>query len=225
MKIGTILLFCFTALPLLAQERIIEKKEFDDTYSNAYKKLEKRIFRSTYNSEWVRGKERRLTNRYSSVRESVPPDREHTTSISSDGETTHKFESIRIGDKFWERVNDGVWKFGSSAGSGTGSGSGLSAREIERKIEYKKISNIDADGIGVDHYQFRQRIRWETSSGVYDDVTSTDYWIRKDGLPVRYEHENDDAVQDTFYKTSTTWEYPERIRIEAPDIYEEKTKQ
>lgn len=223
-RLAVFFALCIFALPTLAQERVIEKKEFDETYSAALKKVEKKVNRSTYDSESTWPGYPTFNHRTSSVTETVPPDREHDTTTYARGDTSNKYESIRIGKNYWSRVNDGVWKLNNGFGSGSGSGSGIAAREIERKIEYSKIVGEFRDGVTVDHYQYRQTIRWESARGVFDEVTRTDYWIRKDGLPVRYETKTNDALRDRVEKVTITWEYPARIVIEAPDIYEGSEK-
>jgi hypothetical protein len=222
-KFGTILLFCCTALPLFAQERVIDKKEFDTVYTSALNKLEKRVYRSSYSSESISGRDQSVRSNTNSLYESVPPNRKHSIYSSTSSKGSHKYENITIGEKTWYRVNDGVWKLlGSGSGSGSGSGDGSSARRIEHTMEYKINVGDTIDGVAADHYQFTEVIKWENSTGVVEETTRRGFWVRKDGLLVRSEYENVDGLRNTSNKTSTKYEYPKHIEINAPDVYEEE---
>jgi hypothetical protein len=220
---SAILLFLLcAAVPLLAQERVIEKNEFDSIYQTSLVFLRTRAYRST--TEIKRDGDDSPVNR-TSVYEFVPPDRYHSFLTWTDAiGNNKKNESIKIGTESWFRENDGPWKVsgnGYGTGSGSGSGSGSGRREIEQITEYKMTAGVKIGGEFADLYQFSHIVKYEDPAGRFETTIARNNWINKQGLLLKSEYTSADPRLNINYITSTVYEYDPRIKIDPPAVVPE----
>jgi hypothetical protein len=216
-KFGVYLaLFC-AAIPIFAQDRIIDKKEYDSIYQKSQPFLENRAYRSTSISEqYNRGGSPETRT---SVYEFVPPDRYHSVYSWTDSKGLRKSESITIGDQMWNRMDDGLWKVAES-GSGSGSGSGFGGQLIERVIEYKVTSGVKVDSKTADLYQFTVTNKFASGNGAFQTGSTERRWFNKKGMILKSENI---STRDgsSINGTTTTYEYDPKIKIEAPEVFGE----
>jgi hypothetical protein len=206
------------AVTVIAQERVIEKNEFDSVYQKSSLLLKTRAYRSTMVRK-TGGDSSPVGE--TSVYEFVPPDRYHSISTwTDDNGAVKKNESIRIGTKSWFRANDEPWRV-SGIGSGNGSGAGSGMREIERVIGYKMTPGVKLETGTANLYQFTQTLRFEDRGGFFEATTSRDNWFNKEGLLLKSEYSLINTRLRMTYKTSTIYEYDPRITIEPPAVVPE----
>jgi hypothetical protein len=203
----------------LAQERVIEQKEFDSIYQKSLLFLRTRAYRSTTVRK-TDGDSSPAAR--TSVYEFVPPDRYHSINTWTDYDgAIKKNESIRIGKKSWFRANDEPWRIsGIGMGNGTGAASGM--REIERVTGYKMTPGVKLETGTADLYQFTETLRFEDRSGFFEETTWRDNWFNNGGLLLKSEYSTINTRLRTAYKASTIYEYDSRITIKPPVVEPEK---
>jgi len=202
------------ALPVLAQDRIIDKKEYDSIYQKSLRFLETRAYRSTrVSEEYDRGSSPDIQTY---VYEFVPPDRHHYVFSWTDSAGLRKIESITIGDQRWQRTDDGLWKV-DAIGSGTGSGSGEGGRLIEQLIEYKVTSGVKMGNETADLYQFTKTSKFASGNGAYQTGSTERRWFNRKGLLLKSENISTREGSSTD-GAAATYEYGPKIKIEAPEV-------
>lgn len=210
---STILFFLLcAAIQTLAQERVIEKNEFDSVYRTSLLFLKTRVYHSTTATKT--GGDSSAANR-TFVFEFVPPDRYRSSSTWTDDEgAVRKNESIRIEEKSWFRASDEPWRVLGSA-DGYGSGRGTGRLDIERTAGYKMTPGVKLETGTADLYQSTETLRFEDKIGFFEETSWRDNWINKEGLILKSEYTTMNTRYRTISKTSTTYEYDSRITIET----------
>lgn len=198
-----------------------QKNDFSDENltvlkKNAWKTLEETPYRLTIITTASDAE-------YKTIREVIPPDREHYISESKTSKGIKLTETIRIGIRKFEREDNGEWKesalSGSGNGSGNGSGSGSGAYtkpKIEKKVERKLKKNTSVNKLKADLYEVITTTTFILQTGTFSNVSSESYWFDKDGRILKSEYLYKVGANKTSTRTNNDYDYNAVIKIEAP---------
>ena len=205
---------CFVVLGVsaFAQRKTIDQRE----WSNAiYGKPINPWYQRNHRVETLRENftDGVVTRSSTTVSESVQPDRHRYYSKNVENGTTFERDSITIGDFNYSRENGGAWKkidlrkSGLDAVSTGGTGSDSMA------CSQFSVEPAVINGIAVKLYE---RVDVTTFEGLLT-VRESRRWISEDGTPYREEEVYGTVSPRTERtRTTTTYEYDPRIKIEAP---------
>lgn len=215
-------LILFGFIGVFAQEKTIERAEFDAVYQNSSEKWKGKSYRMIITTQ--SSTEGRPQTDYSS-KSTI----EYTSSTTSRliyensfQSKTSNSETIRIGDKLYIREGNGAWKAGTS--------------EVKSQPE-NKITNTDNQADGQIEYKFlgTEKLGNQTAN-VYakfarkKDVNSTNnketvttttkYWFGEDGMILKSDMKMDSQTGEKIFHTRLTqvWELGPNIKIEEPDL-------
>jgi len=215
-----------------AQEKPIEKSEFDKISLNSFRKFAGQSYRQT---EVVTGVlesilpspiEDKRQNNFSSksITEFSFADRGSRTIYEFDSSTfKKKTETIRVGNKIYIRIDEGEWaeekpdirqKFENKL------------KMIEEKIEYKSLGTekLDSQNTSVYAKIQKQKLVNESNKSEMSVTVTTKYWFGEDGGKLKEEVQRESHVKSgksTIETISnslgvTIWELDPGIKIEAP---------
>ncbi|HEY8562299.1 MAG TPA: hypothetical protein VIL74_18125 [Pyrinomonadaceae bacterium] len=226
-------LFCLTfvllsALAAFAQEKTIDKTEFDAALKNRFLKFEGRAYRETRTIEDVTPKDDRFKFFSRSVLEFAPPNRSRLLYESESWLHRKRTETIRIDQKFYLREDDGEWTEKNLAEfqKTLKSVSGSDFLTADEQTEYKTLGTQILNDLKTTVY-----VRIERRKTIYKPkreerfwTSVTKFWLDETGGIVREEElsEARAAAEKTSPETpyrerrTTVWEFDPKIKIEAP---------
>lgn len=194
---------------VFGQEKLIEKKDYQEITTKAYANLKGKAYRTIYTYETFPDRNSSTTKSSKTITERVPPDRFRWI-FESDGE---KKEIIQIGPKRYIKLNNNEWKVDDGAGLGNGAGGGA---QVESE-SYKLIATNSLNGQIVDVYEKTEKLKnFSAGDENRQEIWTTRYWIAKDGLLMKAEHEYETVSTKSLVREVTIYEYDPNIKIEAP---------
>lgn len=216
--LGLALIF-FAAISVLAQERVIEKPEFDAVYRASFGKRANKPYREITTSEhYVNGS---LADGFTSksTAEFLPRVGYHSTYESNIQSQIGKKERIVVVNKFYIREGDGEWKEGSIETPPTPE---PATKSVSSDIEYKflgseRLNNQDTTIYSV--AESRKSVNPKNNLETLSDIT-TRYWFSDTGelLKKEFSMKMQNGAFVSNIKSVTTYEIDPNIKIEAPEL-------
>jgi len=226
-------LFClafilFGAINLFAQEKTIEKSEFDTVSINSFRKFAGQSYRQTENFQDILTSsiENKIQNKLSSklIMEFASANR-GIRSISEFNSSTikNRTETIIIGGKIYTRINDGEW---TEKKREVRPKTESKLKMIEEQIEYKSLGTEKLDNQNTSVYakiQSQKFISESNQSEMFVTIT-TKYWFGEDGGRLKEEAQTERRIKSEKSPSESVssslkvivWELDPSIKIEAP---------
>lgn len=207
-----LLIFFLGVTGIFGQGTVIEKKDFNDIIKKDEQHRSGKSFRSNYLSETFSDKSKAVDALYETIYETIPPDRSRYISISKVGKEINKSETITIGPRRYNRLNDGDWSEKQDQGlSGSGGGAIItygSYKRLKKARLGKKSVTIYEKVIKTSDYGY--------GDGMREEIHTTSYWITLDGIILKVLEEIETVGTSKLVRNTRTYEYDAKIRIEAP---------
>jgi hypothetical protein len=205
-----------------AQEDAFKDEDLTTLIKTAQQKLEGQTYRSTSFYLLYKNGSTIPDITEKRIREIQPPDREHVVFESETGFVAKRFEYIRIGDKFYSRVDNGEWRLGGLGnGSGGGSGNGSGIAKIERSVERTFKKGEIVNNQVTDFYETKTTIKYIYPTRTFTNVSKYGYWFDANGRFVKTETEYESDDVKTLSRSKIEYEYDSKIKIEAPVLSKE----
>ncbi len=218
-----------TAISVFAQERNIEKAEFDAAMKYRFVKFTRQLYRRTLTSEHISTAANRYTFFSKSVIEFDLTQQAIRTVYEFDSSSFKtRGETITIGGKSYTRKGEETWtvtalKRTENAPVNTADGI---YETIETQTEYKALGKQVLNNLNANVYvkiERKKRVDKRETKNVFSTVT-TKYWLDEDGAIIQEErltearYQSEKNSSGTLYRTlsKTVWEFDPNIRIEAP---------
>lgn len=227
-KIFCLAFILFGTISIFAQEKTIEKSEFDAVSINSFRKFAGQSYRQTENFQDILTSsiENKIQNKLSSklIMEFAAATRGIRSISEFDSSTMKKkTETIRIGGKIYTRINDGEWTEGKRQEK---SKTERKLKMVEEQIEYKSLGTQKLDNQNTTVYAKIQRqklINESNQSEMFVTIT-TKYWFGEDGGKLKEETQAERRIKlekipiETVSSSLrvTVWELDPSIKIEAP---------
>ncbi|MBX7173844.1 MAG: hypothetical protein K1X72_22940 [Pyrinomonadaceae bacterium] len=199
-----------------AQEKVIQKSEFDGIVKNVMEIFKSRPFRITSTSEiHVNGKPQE--NRASKTVIEVNKNNRRFVNERTSSEKTSKREYIQIGEKAYLREDSGEWKETNIIDPNqTGS-----LKIVSEQIEYKLIGTEALNNQVVNVYLKTSNSKKIDSANNDQEILSVEsvkYWIDKDGSLLKREtnRENKVGALTIHFHAVSKFEYDQNIQISPP---------
>jgi hypothetical protein len=213
-----------TAIGAFAQERAIEKAEFDAALRYSYVKFAGQSWRRTENTEDISTETNKNKFTLKSVSEFMPAPAKSRWLIESEslaGKTRR--ENIRIDGTTFTRTGDGEW---TEVKPEPATRRESSLKTVEEQIEYKVLGTEVLGDLSTRVYakiEKRKLLNEENNSEMFSVITSK-YWLDNDGAIVKQETLTENRIATKLnptgrvYRTlrTTVWELDPNIKIEAP---------
>lgn len=211
-----LLLVGFTAVS--AQERAIQKAEFEAVMKNAVAIIDARPHRVTVARDIkVNGKPQESSSEKIFVEVAAKDKRRAVREIKS-AKQNLKREIIRVGDKEYSRENDGQWQ---QAGIKNNVESGNLKVNSEESV-YKSLGKDTFNNESVNVYQrISNRVMTDNSNNEEVDLTeNVKYWIDEKGALLKREFTRESRRPGKIFNTTTTitFNYDQNIQVVAPQI-------
>ena len=211
-----VILFTVCVTQLLAQERVSNEKEISNLRKNAYEKLKSIAYRGTMKSESYKNVNDSSPYYFiTSIFESVSPESTRYVYEYRTADGVKRTETITIGKKKYQRLNNEDWKEITSESGGFGGGSGT---EIKAKIttNYKYLGTKSVKNQTSDLFEKVTTREYKIDGKLDKSVYTEKYWFSKDGLFLKTESEYKNNGKVTSH-TIFEYEYnPKDLKIEAP---------
>lgn len=222
-------LFClafilFGTIGIFAQEKPIEKSEFDTVSINSMRKFAGQSYRQTevFQDILTSSKQNKLSSKL--IMEFASATRGSRSISEFDSSTIkNRTETIRIGDKIYTRINDGEWTEGKRE---VRPKTESKLKKVEEQIEYKSLGTEKSGNQNASVYAKiqKQKLVNESNKSEVFVTTTTKYWFGEDGGRLKEEAQTErriksekspsEAVSSSF--KVTVWELDPSIKIEAP---------
>jgi len=216
----------FAAIGIFAQgaeEKPIEKSEFDRVSINSMRKFagqsyrQMEIFQDILNSTI----ENKVTSK--SIMEFTARQGSRSVYESESSIGKKRTETIFIGDKIYTRIDDGEWTVKTREARSKFENR---LRLLEEQIEYKSLGTEKLDNQNANIYakiQKQKLINESNKSELFLTIT-TKYWFGEDGSRLKEEMQVERRVKSEKIPTGlvssslrvTVWELDPGIKIEAP---------
>ena len=198
-----------------AQEKTIDKTEFEQVRKTAMEILRSKPRRATITSETKVNGEPQKNNSTKTITE-VDADRRRTVNEKISGTRDTKNEYVQIGDKAYQRKDNGDWKETKAFDRNQMPRIKIISEESDYKI-------LGTDTIGEQTatiYQRNSKVK-KIDTGNNKEISSQEsvkYWIGANGELIKREENRENIVDGkTFnFKIIAVIEYLESIQIEAP---------
>ncbi|HUR97621.1 MAG TPA: hypothetical protein VMZ26_06075 [Pyrinomonadaceae bacterium] len=224
--ITLLLVFCFAAIGL-AQERIIQKAEFDSVMTEGGKhqlkwKGEKYRMTVTTTSKALNRPQTDWASRM--IFEYGPANEYHSVTTSAfGGKATPAKEFIKVGSSSYARSGDGSWGriVDSPASAGQTEKPETPTRVLTNEVEYRHLGAGSINDKPVQIYLKSERKTYETEKGEkFESDVKTRYWIGADGLFLKSElaSENRGTAVTSRNLITTEWELDPTIKFTAPEV-------
>ena len=222
-------LVLFGFIGVFAQEKTIERADFDAVYQNSTNKWKGKSYRMVITTQ--SGTEGKPHTDYSS--KSIIENASNTTSRviyeNSFQSKTKKSEKIRIGDKTYLREGNEEWKEVTlevesqpQPGNKIPNTDNQVNNQVDSQIEYKFLGSEKLDNQITNVYAKieRQKVINSTNNKETHSVATTKYWFGEDGIILKLDMEMDSQTGETIFHTRLTqvWELDPSIKIEAPNL-------
>jgi hypothetical protein len=233
-KIFCLLFVLFSAIGIFAQEKSIEKEEFEAARRNSYVGLAGRSFRETMTIETTSNAKNPSKYSSKSVMEFTPARATRRVSEVDSPTLRKKTETIRIEGKIYSRTDDGEWTVGKFEIRPAPERDFVPpAREriktIDEQIEYKLLDPEVLDDSKTNVYAKieRKRLLDESNNKESSSIVTTKFWFAEDGrimkqetiIENRFKPLNENEKESVYRHIRTSvWEIDPNIRIEAPMI-------
>jgi len=216
-------LVLFGFIGVFAQEKTIERAEFDAVYQNSLEKWKGKSYRMIITTQ--SSTEGRPQTDYSS--KSTIEYTSATTSRliyeNSFQSKTSNSETIRIGDKIYIREGNGTWKAETSeVKSQPGNKITNTDNQADGQIEYKFLGTEKLGSQTSNVYAKIARKKGINSTNNKETVstTTTKYWFGEDGMVLKSDMKMDSQTGEKIFHNRLTqvWELDPNIKIEEPDL-------
>lgn len=201
-----------------AQEREIQKAEFEAVMKNAVAILDAKPHRVTVTSDTsVNGKPQESTSAKTIVEVASKDKRRSIRELKSVNQNS-KRELIRFGNKTYLREDNGQWKQDSNRNNPANA----DLRTNSEQVNYKFLGKDTLNNQNVTVYQ-RVRNRVMTDSLNNEEIRSSEtvkYWVDDKGALVKREmvRENRRGVKIFNFNVVATFDYDQNIQVIAPQI-------
>jgi hypothetical protein len=223
-------LFCLAfvlvaAAGIFAQEKTIEKSEFETVFRNSFRKFAGQSHRqTTTNQEIAESIDQNKTSSQSVIEFAAPRSSRLVFEFNSSS-LNKRTESIIIGDKTYTRIDDGDWKEGKREMLPSPE---RKLKTVDEQIEYRSLGTELLNNQNTTVYakiQKRKLINESNQSEMFSTIT-TKYWYGEDGGILKQEAQtenriksNKSAAEIIFHGLRVTvWELDPNIKIEEPLI-------
>lgn len=196
--------------PQQTQERKITDLEFQAIRKKSDDKTGGKSYRLRKSSKTYKKPDNSLAYFYNETDEYTPSGSFRSVIESgSAGENTTLVETIKIGQKTYNRINNGSWN-----PNGQSSSSRNTQVIAANSVEHTYKGKVEIDGKTADLYESKRVSK--TIKGGRDFVTTTKVksWFDKDGVLFRVEEEIE--TNNTITKRVYEYEYGADIKIETP---------
>lgn len=201
-----------------AQEREIQKAEFEAVMKNAIAILDARPHRVTVTSNTnVNGKPQEATSAKTIV-EVASKDRRRSIRELKSVNQNSKRELIRFGNKTYLRENDGQWKQDSNQNNPANG----NTKVANEQVSYKFLGKDTLNNQSVTVYQ-RVTSRIMNDSLTNEEIQSNEtvkYWVDDKGALLKREmtRENRRGGKIFNFNVTAAFDYDQNIQIIAPQI-------
>jgi len=222
-KIFCLAFVLLAAVGVLAQEKTIEKAEFDPILRNSYGKYAGQSYRRTINFEDLPtvSNPRKMTRK--TVMEFAATRGSRSISEVDSPAIKKKTERIMIGGKIYTRTNDGDW---TEEKLEVPEKKESPLKPVEEEIEYKSLGAEKLNGQSANVYakiQRQKRVDEARNSETLTTIT-TKYWFGEDGGILKEETLYESRIKSEKRATESVfrnlrvsvWEIDPNIKIEAP---------
>lgn len=220
------------SISIFAQEKTIEKSEFDTVYKNSFRGNVSQARREIRTSESIYDSTQQIKisanvsdsvgtvsrTKSKTVMEFVPNVGTRTITDFYSGSLNKKTETIRIGDKTYKRENDGEWA--EITLSAPLSKPEITFKDVDNQAIYKFIGTEQFNNQTARAYtatETNKRINLKTNEeGLV--TTTTKYWFAEDGRLLGMESKQE-SRWDKFiskYNASVLYELDPTLKLESP---------
>lgn len=215
--LSILFLFSICFAQITAQNRKVTEQEITSLKNNAYEKLKNRTYRRTMTSESYKNINDKAPYYYvTSILENLPPDKSHYVYENKTIDGTKRTETITIGQKKYQRLNNESWNETASESSGFGGGSGTLV-DTQKTVEYKYLGKKTIRDQDADLYEKKTTTKFESSGKKFTSIYTERFWFSKDGLFLKTENESKDGNDKITSHTIFEYEYNlTDLKIEAP---------
>lgn len=206
-------------LNVSAQERVIEKFDYDKIIKDGKSLLHGKIYREKRMFEEFEDRGLSPTFLFQSTSEFLPPDRRRIVhNISKNGKTIETREGISIGSKSWLKVNRGRWeKIKGDPGNFTGTEKAIACRVAEEYTLYKITGEADVFGEKATVYEREAKREMHClHEHLRHERRIERYWISVEGKILKALEETETIGTKKLKSVTTIYEYDPKIKIEAP---------
>ena len=203
---------------VFGQEREIAEQEFSALVSKAFQNLTGKMYRLTMINESFLGGGAEPRSVLTMTTEVAPPDRRRTISVFKSPSLNSKTETVWIGSKGYTRKEDGAWEdFKPNIKAITG---GI---YNTAKASFKFIEKTSINDQAVNVYESTRQYAPDANGA--EMLEKMRYWITDTGVFLKRLSEIESTGKNLkmLSRTTTTYEYVQDIKIEAP-IAAKKTK-
>ncbi|MGC2239050.1 MAG: hypothetical protein WA584_23045 [Pyrinomonadaceae bacterium] len=216
-KILGLALILFASVAALAQERVIEKEEFDKVFGNGKSKMDSKPHRTTIIWEFRTEGRPELDNQSKLIDEYLPKVGRRSISEANPKTGTPQIETIFMGDKKYRREGNGEWKLGISDPPYTYQNP---IKYLSNEEEYKFLGSEKSDNQNTTVYSWtirRKYIDEKTNAEVLSIIT-TKCWLKENGEFLKTENLQERRTSEKVFSVKRTdiYEIDPNIKIEAP---------
>lgn len=218
-----------TAISIFAQERNIEKAEFDAVMKYRFVKFARQSYRITTNYENIPNATNKNKMTSKSLREYVPSQQSRMLYEFNSPAVKTRLEIIKIGGKTYARKDGGDWTEESPEQNTDKIPEPARAlKTVEEQIEYKAFGIVVLNDLKVSIYGKieRKKLVSESNKSEMFSTLVTKYWLDEDGgiikeetsMENRFKSEKMPAESVYRHLRTSIWEFDPNIRIEAPVV-------
>ena len=174
---------------------------------NAYKILAETPHRVTMTIDMRETAEAPWELYSSQVKEVVGKDRWHLVQ-----HTGLKLELIGIGERMYQKVADGTWRFRQTDNGYTGP----TIRSVSRSIGQPRVIDEKRDGSKTIETSDQSTLQIIRTGEVVNNDRKVKEWFDEGGRLIRVENEHFNFERKKFQRVTEVYEYDPTIRIEVP---------
>lgn len=196
-----------------AQERELTAQEYKTVEATAFGRLKGKTYRMTRTSENFidRNAEPRSVNK--TISEFTPKGRRFVSELKSPVRNS-KFESVWIGEKGYQRKDDGPWEE-IRKGEGSGNGAGVSTeRPVLVRESYRFVEKGFLDERAVSIYESTRQ--YSAPKTGRETNHKSRLWIAENGHVLKIQTDMETTGDKSLLRMTTVYDYDENLKIEEP---------
>lgn len=152
---------------------------------------------------------------YTVTWEFLPPNSRRSVLVRSSESGGERRETIEIDGKKYVKADNSAWKLEPVPASPR-SPDRYTALPVPRKIDVKHKKNELLGNSQTDFYEMTELSTTQAGNGTFEIISIDRYWFNKNGTIAKHEKENRNSSRKGRYLSVITYEYDQKIKIEAP---------